>query len=88
MIRGVFWGMLVSLTLALNPVRAEDTIDWVGCGISKLGYMQDLSAAFGEKNRHSISTGGRRCHPRPARHQLREKPSGGELPVTAAERQR
>ncbi|WP_303905368.1 substrate-binding domain-containing protein [Thiohalomonas denitrificans] len=47
--RGVFWGVIISLTVTVNMVRADDAVSWVGCGISKLGYMQALAEAFENK---------------------------------------
>ncbi|SCZ52156.1 substrate-binding domain-containing protein [Thiohalomonas denitrificans] len=44
--RGIFWGVIISLTVTVNMARADDTVNWVGCGISKLGYMQALADAF------------------------------------------
>ena len=58
MVRGVLLGAVVALTF--TTVRAADTIDWVGCGISKLGYMQALSEAFENKTgvKFSLEGGG------------------------------
>lgn len=39
----------VALMFALNAQALASEVTWVGCGISKLGYMQDLSAAFQRK---------------------------------------
>lgn len=36
----------VLLTLSAAPAMAGETINWIGCGISKLGFMQDLAAAY------------------------------------------
>ncbi len=39
--------LLGGLLIALNPAHAaENSLNWVGCGISKLGFMQDLAAAY------------------------------------------
>jgi phosphate transport system substrate-binding protein len=43
--------LFAALLAFVSFQAAAGEVTWVGCGISKLGYMQDLSAAFEKKNK-------------------------------------
>lgn len=59
--RALAWTAVFALSLWSSGGKAAE-MTWVGCGISKLGYMQDLSAAFesklGDGTRITLNGGG------------------------------
>ncbi len=49
---------LLLFPLLLQAGNSPQTIQWTGCGISKLGFMQDLAAAYKEKTGITIELSG------------------------------